>query len=148
MKKKKNSIHLRRIRQRSTNKSIKYRIIKFFDLFKKVFIKKIKVKKSFCSFLLCFKGLSIFKIFFMYKIFGLNKNFVYLNNKNSNINAFFLVFKRKYTLMQYADHYRYINVEKKKKLFFHVSYRHFLKLPVRGQRTRTNAKTRKHYVII
>jgi len=38
--------------------------------------------------------------------------------------------------------------KKKKNLFIHVSYRHYLRLPVRGQRTKTNAKTRKHYAII
>jgi len=40
------------------------------------------------------------------------------------------------------------NVNMKKRMCLYFSYRHLMKLPVRGQRTRTNAKTRKDFHII
>jgi len=40
------------------------------------------------------------------------------------------------------------NVSRIRNLFIYISYRHILNLPVRGQRTKTNAKTRKYFNII
>ena len=144
--KKKKSVHLRRVRERSQNKSIKLSILKFNLYFDRFFLKKLKKSFSFYTFLLCFKAINARKIFYMFKIFGFNK--YYVIKKKLNLHIFYVIFKRKYDKLKFNKKIKISNVENKKNLFLHVSYRHFLKLPVRGQRTRTNAKTRKHYAII
>lgn len=146
MKKKKKSIHLRRVRERSDNKFAKISIKHFYLFLKIFFLRKLKKKFSFCSFLLSFYGINISKVFFLFKKFGLNK--YYLFEKYKSLDLFLSVFKKKYYIYIYNKSKKRINVNNKKNLFIHVSYRHFLNLPVRGQRTKTNAKTRKHYAII
>lgn len=141
--KKKKSVHLRKIRERSNNKILK-KSINFFFTIVSVYFKK---KKSFCSFLLCFKAINIVKILKLFKKFGLSKNFKF-EKKQDTLELIFLYLKKKYINLRFNRYIKAINVFKKKNLYLHVSYRHFLKLPVRGQRTRTNAKTRKHYAII
>lgn len=141
--KKKKSVHLRRIRERSYNKVFKKNINFFFKLVH-TFIKK---KKSLCSFLLCFKAINKVKILKLFKKFGLSKNFK-LRKKQESLELIFLYLKKKYINLRFNKYIKAMNVFKKKNLYLHVSYRHFLRLPVRGQRTRTNAKTRKHYAII
>ena len=83
----------------------------------------------------------------MFKIFGLNK-YYRLRSYSINLEEFFLIFKKKYNYLRLKPLIKLKNVNKKRGLFLHVSYRHLLRLPVRGQRTKTNAKTRKHYAII
>ena len=78
----------------------------------------------------------------------LNKNVLYtINFKNFVIlkKLFFLKLKKTSFNTRLL---RFNNVENKKKMTLYFSYRHLLSLPVRGQRTKTNAKIRKNYSII
>ena len=141
--KKKKSVHLRRVRERSDNKIKKKNLFFLFSVSDLYF----KKKKSFYSFLLCFKAINNVKIFKLFKKFGLPKNFKFSNTQNS-LELIFLYLKKKYVSLRFNNYFKALDVFRKRNLYLHVSYRHFLKLPVRGQRTRTNAKTRKHYAII
>ncbi len=147
--KKKKTVHLRRIRKRSTNKFYKADV-SYFERVYELFFNKIFKKKSssFISFLFCFIAINKKKIFDMLKIFGMNSVYRLKVNKIKDISIFAIFFRKKYSFLYLNSVTRRKNVDNKKKLFIHISYRHILSLPVRGQRTKTNGKTRKHYGII
>jgi len=147
--KKKKTVHMRRIRRKSDNKFKKYSILNFEKIFNSFFLKKTKKQtSSLSSFLLCFIAINIKKIYFMFKIFGLNNKYKVNKNKKIDISIFLFIFRTNFLFFERNTERRRYNVSKKKKLLLHVSYRHLLSLPVRGQRTKTNGKTRKHYGII
>lgn len=147
--KKKKTVHMRRVRRRSENKFKKFSILNFKHVFDLFFNKKFKKKSiSFTSFLLCFVFINIKRVYKMLKVFGLNNKYILKQGLILNFDIFLFIFKKNYLFLQDKTDDRLLNVLRKKKLFLHVSYRHILSLPVRGQRTKTNAKTRKHFGII
>ena len=84
----------------------------------------------------------------------LNKKYVFLKEKSYFLSikrGSFLKRKIYFKLKKISFNTKFLrfnNVEYKKKMTLYFSYRHLLELPVRGQRTKTNAKTRKNYNII
>ena len=175
--KKKKSVRLRKIRKRSTNKSVRYVAAKFIYIFDSFFyknlqfgIKKISIFKFLISFYCLnfrivrniFKNLGIYNSYKSDLKIKKSKSSKILNNKFRRLllnNKYFFDFKKvsviKYNLFFKLKSFsfnskslRFFNVENKKKMTLYFSYRHILALPVRGQRTKTNAKTRKNYNII
>ena len=177
MKKKKQTLYIRKNRiNYNKKKTIKlFEAEMFFEKFKKHFRKKISItkKKNFVKFLNKFQSTNFHKSYTFIKYFGMNKsykliNFYYKskkskkllnkfkikNNKKKIINKIkeIKVLKLKFMKMFYQQvkfkRIKSLNVSFKKKLCLYFSYRHLMYLPVRGQRTRTNAKTRKDFFII
>jgi small subunit ribosomal protein S13 len=62
---------------------------------------------------------------------------------NVNIETFSLIKKQAIFFYNLEENKIFNNINKKKKLKNYVGMRHILRLPVRGQRTHTNAKTPK-----
>jgi len=60
---------------------------------------------------------------------------------NVNLETFSLIKKQAIFFYNLEENKIFNNINKKKKLKNYVGMRHILKLPVRGQRTHTNAKT-------
>ena len=173
--KKKKTVHLRRIRKRSTNKSKRFSYLKFITVFNEFFYKNLVLsfkKSSIFKFLICFFCTNVNLILNMLKKFGvnnsykidvkpkissnsflLNKKFGFTNNQyfmnvKSGMSLKRSIFFKLKTISFNTKFLRFNNVEYKKKMTLYFSYRHLLELPVRGQRTKTNAKTRKNYNII
>lgn len=175
--KKKKTVHLRKIRKKSTNKSKRFSNLNFISIFNEFFYKNLALsskKSSIFKFLICFFCTNKNVILNILKKFGMNNNYKMevkpkisvksdlLQNKfkflEKNIKYFvnikkgsFLKRKIYFKLKNISFNTRFLrlnNVEYKKKMTLYFSYRHLLELPVRGQRTKTNAKTRKNYNII
>ena len=174
--KKKKTVHLRKIRKKSTNKSKRFSNVKFISLFNEFFYKNLvfsSKKNSIFKFLICFfctnKAIiiNILKKFGMYNNYKidikpkvsfksevLKKKYVFLKEKSYFLSikrGSFLKRKIYFKLKKISFNTKFLrfnNVEYKKKMTLYFSYRHLLELPVRGQRTKTNAKTRKNYNII
>jgi len=175
--KKKKTVHLRRIRKRSTNKSKRFSNLNFINIFNEFFYKNLLSsykKSSIFKFLISFFCTNKNIILNILKKFGMNNNYKIdvkpkistrsnlLQNKfkflKKNTKYFinikrgsFLKRKIYFKLKNISFNTKFLrlnNVEYKKKMTLYFSYRHLLELPVRGQRTKTNAKTRKNYNII
>lgn len=172
--KKKKTLHIRRIREKSQNKFPRFVSYQFPIVFNRYFYVVYKEKKKLLySFMLSFYSISHDKIQNFLKKFGMLLNFRIkiqrifkkLNKRLKNkfrkklqikyklrrkrTFVFKLFFLKKFKKFQINPNTIKIkNVINKKKLRLHFSYRHLLHLPVRGQRTKTNAKTRKNYNII
>lgn len=123
------------------------------------------------SLMMFFYCLSPYKIFNFFKQIGIVKNYRLFLYKKKSLKSFRLskkfgkkkkIYKKKKRIakvlkllflkkfLKYSNIFKKkkFNIVKKKKLCLHFSYRHILFLPVRGQRTKTNAKTRKDFRII
>lgn len=172
--KKKKTLHLRKIREKSQNKFPKYLAPQFPEIFNQYFYTFYKEKKKLLySFMLSFYYINHSRIQNFLKKFGMLTNFrikiqrikkklsnrLKLKFKKTKVikyklrrrktAVFKLFFLKKFRKFNRNPYYiRLKNVKRKKKLRLHFSYRHLLHLPVRGQRTKTNAKTRKNYRII
>lgn len=175
--KKKKTVHLRRIRKRSNNKSKRFSNLKFINIFNDFFYKNLVLsfkKNSIFKFLICFFCTNKNVVLNILKKFGMNnyykieikpkislESILLIDKFNMFLNKeeYFMQIKRgasikrniyfKLKTISFNTKFlRFNNVEYKKKMTLYFSYRHLLELPVRGQRTKTNAKTRKNYNII
>lgn len=103
--------------------------------------------KKFFNFLLKFYGIGFFRLKFIFSLFGLPLS-IHSKYVDSDLQDQVLL----YVYKTFYVKKELLFIEKKiyKKIFSYKSYRkyrHISKLPVRGQRTRSNAKTQKHLAI-
>lgn len=152
--KKKKTVHLRKKIKRNPYRPLKKPLSEFrqyitgyYENYKSTF------KSVPYSYLRNYQGLNHRSIYFIFKKFGVTKfKFKFLIFKKRKFIKKFrnLVFKAfiKNNQLKNLEKNKYDNIYNIRSLFIYISYRHFLSLPVRGQRTKTNAKTRKYYGII
>jgi len=122
---------------------MRYSIDNMFFVFNTFFFgKKILLR----NFFLIFHNINWLKASLIMRVMGLNNFFFIINLKESYLlrNAFFIVKEKFY--FDYMSQKRN-NVNKLKKKWLFIGIRHSRNLPVRGQRTHTNAKTRKKFNI-
>lgn len=108
-------------------------IVKVEDSFQKFFINS--NKNSLLGFLLKIDGIGFLQIKKLYLKFGYN---TCLRNRSMSYTTFL---KEVGFIQNSRKNEIYNNVEEKKRLKSYSGMRHLLKLPVRGQRTHTNADT-------
>ena len=172
------TLYIRRIRNKSNNKRVIRFYEEFDGLFDYFFyLKRNKLKKkSFINFLKRFHSSGLHKMQNYTKLFGFKKNYrlgIFISksffeedlkkkfkikkkskkknaNKYRNTKILKLIFKKRFNrkVNKSEKKERTRKILEKKVLCLHVSYRHLLGLPVRGQRTKTNARTRKDFKIV
>ena len=177
-KNKKKTLYIRKIRNKSNNKRMIRFYEEFDALFDYFFYlkKNIIKKRNFVNFLKRFHFSGLHKVQNYIKVFGLKKNYkmnvfffksIFTNVlkkkfkikkkikktkkgviKKKNTKLLKLVYKKKFNFNRFEKKEKIKKIFNKKVLCLHVSYRHLLGLPVRGQRTKTNAKTRKDFKVI
>lgn len=170
--KKKKTIYLRKKRKVSQNKVRKYFAKKFPKIYNSYFYSD-NYKNKFrliYSLMLFFNCVGAHKILNFFKRLGIIKNYKNFIYKKKSLKSLRLIkkfnkkkkiykkkkriskilkvlFIKKFLVFSNVHKIRYRNVLKKQELCLHFSYKHILFLPVRGQRTKTNAKTRKDFNI-
>ena len=145
--KKKKSLHLSKKRKRKTNRtSLKIKGIeqKFRET---AWNRKTGNKKQmFLTFFGKYYGIGFNKIvnrILKFLGIGINYKIKFFKKKKKNMHPIYSIiyerFKGISSILEIKEH----NIYLKRSLYIFISYRHMLMLPVRGQRTKTHAKTRK-----
>lgn len=145
--KKKKTLHLSKKRKRKTNRlSLKVKNVE--KNFKEAALNKKtgNKKQSFLTFFGRYYGIGFNKIvkrILRFLGIGLNYKLKYFKKGKKNMKPIYRIFRKRFSQIQFISPKKYENINLKQNLNIFVSYRHILLLPVRGQRTKTHAKTRK-----
>lgn len=145
--KKKKTLHLSKKRKRKTNR-VSLPIKNIEDQFKQAALnKKLGNKKQmFLTFFGRYYGIGFNKIVNRVLKFlgiGLNYKLKFFKKGKKNMEPIYSIIEKRFSLIGDISDIKVTNINLKKNLNIFISYRHYLMLPVRGQRTKTHAKTRK-----
>jgi ribosomal protein S13 len=152
--KKKKTVHLRKKVKRNYNRRQKVSVDLFRAYMRGYYLnKRATFKLTPYKYLRKYQGINHRSIQFILRKYATTKmKFRFLSFKKrkfikkfKNLFTHYFVNDNKLTSIKAEKR---LNVIKIKNLYIYISYRHFLSLPVRGQRTKTNAKTRKYFSII
>ena len=145
--KKKKTLHLSKKRKRKTNR-ISLSVKNVHSDFREAALnrKTGNKKQMFLTFFGRYYGIGFNKIvnrILRFLGIGLNYKLKYFKRGKGNMGAIFLIFKKRFSDISHIKYIKSDNIRLKINLMIFVSYRHIMYLPVRGQRTKTHAKTRK-----